>query len=43
MLAESGAAPDLTAYVHGFAIALGCNLALLVLGGVLSLRLSRQP
>ena len=32
-----GAGQDLAAYAHAFAIALGCNVALLVLGGVLSL------
>ena len=32
-----GSGQDLAAHVHAFAIALGCNVALLVLGGVLSL------
>lgn len=32
-----GAARDLAAYSHAFAVGLGCNVALLALGGVLSL------
>ncbi|WP_035720580.1 MFS transporter [Bradyrhizobium sp. ARR65] len=32
-----GTEPDLAAYAHSFAVALGCNVGLLVLGSVLSL------
>ena len=35
-----GARQDLDAYAHAFALALGCNVALLALGGVLSIWLS---
>jgi MFS family permease len=37
-----GAAPNLAAYAHAFAMALGCNVALLILGGLLSLWLPGQ-
>jgi hypothetical protein len=40
-----GTRQDAEACAHAFALALGCNVALLALGGVLSLRLpgERQP
>jgi MFS family permease len=37
-----GNGQEITAYSHAFSVALGCNVALLVLGGVLSLWLPRQ-
>lgn len=37
-----GVGQELTSYSHAFSVALGCNVALLVLGGVLSLWLPRQ-
>jgi EmrB/QacA subfamily drug resistance transporter len=37
-----GTRPDAGAYGHAFAVALGCNVALLVLGGALSLGLPRR-
>jgi EmrB/QacA subfamily drug resistance transporter len=38
-----GARPDPDAYAHAFALALGCNVALLALGAVLSLWLPFEP
>jgi EmrB/QacA subfamily drug resistance transporter len=38
-----GIRQDADAYAHAFALALGCNVALLALGGVLSLWLPREP
>jgi EmrB/QacA subfamily drug resistance transporter len=38
-----GTAESVKAYAHAFTLALGCNVALLVLAGVLSLRVSREP
>jgi MFS family permease len=37
-----GTRQDLDAYAHAFILALGCNVARLALGGVLSLRLPRE-
>jgi EmrB/QacA subfamily drug resistance transporter len=37
-----GNGQEMTAYSHAFSVALGCNVAFLVLGGVLSLWLPRQ-
>jgi EmrB/QacA subfamily drug resistance transporter len=37
-----GAADDLHAYAHAFAVALGCNVALLAIGGVCSLFLLKE-
>jgi EmrB/QacA subfamily drug resistance transporter len=37
-----GMRPDPEAYVHAFTLALGCNVALLALGGVLSLWLPKE-
>ena len=37
-----GAGQDLAAYAHAFGVALGCNVALLALGGALSLWLPRE-
>jgi hypothetical protein len=34
-----GSGRDIVAFSHAFGLALGCNVALLVLGGILSLRL----
>jgi EmrB/QacA subfamily drug resistance transporter len=38
-----GTRQDVDAYAHAFALALGCNVALLALGGALSLWLPREP
>jgi hypothetical protein len=38
-----GSGQDVAAYTHAFAVALGCNVALLVFGGVLSLWLPGEP
>jgi len=38
-----GTAPNTHAYSHAFVLALACNVALLILAGLLSLWLPREP